>query len=707
MSNTKKKRKPAPKKFLKRMQKKLIFMFLIITLMMVGLIGRLMYIEYTSGSKYEKIVLAQQEYDSRVIPYQRGDILDTKGSVLATSIDVYNVVLDCYVLSRQEEKVDGTIEALITCFPELSEEEIIQFISENPNSQYKVLLKELSYDTVQPFIQMQNDSENYPNISDDGIWFEKEYQRTYPYNSLAASVIGFVADGNVGTIGLENYYNSTLNGLDGRTYGYLNSDNNYEKTTKAAVDGSTIVSTIDVNIQSVVEEKIAAFNEKYENGFVDGPGSANTAVLVMDPNSGEILAMANYPSFDLNNPRDLSAYYTEEELADMSSEEQMDKLNEIWQNYCVTSTYEPGSTVKPFTVAAGLETGTLTGDETFYCDGSETISGSTIRCVNRSGHGLETIEKALMDSCNDALMQMSYLIGVDNFTEYQSVFGFGNKTGIDLPGEASTQGLLYTADDMTAIDLATNSFGQNFNVTMVQVASAFSSLINGGSYYEPHMIKEIQDADGNLIQKIDPTLLKKTVSEDTSALEKEYLYETVSTGTAKTAKVPGYSMGGKTGTAQKLPRSAGTYLVSFIGYAPQENPEVLIYVIVDEPNAEEQAHSTYAQNIARDILEEILPYMNIYSDESITDAQAVLYSQLKEEDGVTISPQDVLAGKLATTNGTTVEESLGEEDGVDESTAGEATTDETAVDETAEDDTVEENLAEDADLDEGGIFDEE
>ncbi|MFV0464673.1 MAG: peptidoglycan D,D-transpeptidase FtsI family protein [Lachnospiraceae bacterium] len=689
--NASKKRKPTPKKFQKKMQKKLILMFLVITIMMVGLIGRLMYIEYTSGSKYEKIVLAQQEYDSRIIPFQRGDILDTKGSVLATSIDVYNIILDTYVLSRQKDKIDGTITALMTCFPELNESDIRQFIEDYPDSQYRILLKELSYDSIQPFILMQNDIENYPNVSADGIWFEKEYQRTYPYQSLAASVIGFVSDGNVGTIGLENYYDSTLNGLDGRTYGYLNSDNNFEKTTKAAIDGSTIVGTIDVNIQSVVEEKIAAFNERNTDGFVDGDGSKNTGVIVMNPNTGEVLAMANYPFFDLNDPRDLSTFATEEEIAAMSNEEQMDRLNEIWQNYCVTSTFEPGSTVKPFTVAAGLETAALSGGESYYCDGSETISGSQIRCVNRSGHGMETIEQAIMDSCNDALMQMSYSIGVENFSKYQSVFGFGEQTGIDLPGEASTNGLLYSEENMTAIDLATNSFGQNFNVTMIQVASAFSSLINGGYYYEPHLIKEIQDADGNLINKIEPLLLKKTVSESISELEKEYLYATVSEGTAKTAKVPGFSMGGKTGTAQKLPRSAGTYLVSFIGYAPQENPQLVIYVVVDEPNVEEQAHSTYAQNIARDILEEILPYMNIYQDEEITEAQAALYAELKAETGESIQADGTTDTDEASASQTTDETTDGTADG----TAGEdAATDGESADL-------------DAEINEGGIFDEE
>lgn len=622
------------KKFPRRMQKKLIVVFLLITGLLVGMIGRLMYIEYTSGDKYEKIVLSQQEYDSRIIPYQRGDIVDAKGTVLATSVDVYNVIFDCKVLNQQEKDIiDGTISALTTCFTDLKAEELYKKLEDYPTSQYVVLAKKLSYDVIQPYIDMQSDSKKYPNINKDAVWFEKEYERIYPYSSLASSLIGFVASGNVGTIGLENYYNSTLNGINGREYGYLNSDNNFEKTIKDAKDGNTIVSTIDINIQSVVEEKIAQFNEEHKDGYVTGDGSLHTAVLVMNPQNGEVLAMANYPTFDLNNPRDFSAYFTEEQLEGLNDDEKMDLLNKLWENFCVTYTYEPGSTVKPFTVASGLETGTLTGNETYNCDGVENINGSEVHCVSRSGHGIETVEKALMDSCNDALMQMSYSIGVDNFTNYQHIFGFGQKTNIDLPGEARTEGLLFSPEKMKTIDLATNSFGQNFNCTMIQLASAFSSLINGGKYYQPHVVKKILDTEGNTIENINSTLLKETVSEDTSKQIKSYLYSVVSEGTGNTAKVDGYSMGGKTGTAQKQPRAAKTYLVSFIGYVPQENPQLLIYAIVDEPNVEEQAHSTYAQEIVKNILTEILPYMNIFPDEEQTKPEDVTGKDGQSETG--------------------------------------------------------------------------
>lgn len=608
------------------MQKKLLIMFGIVALMMIGLIGRLMYIEHTSGEKYEKIVLSQQEYDSQIVPYQRGDIVDTKGTVLATSIAVYNVILDCSVLTSDEKYIDPTIQALVQCFPELTAEQLYAYVKEQPDSRYIILKKKASYEEIQPFVELQEavdqkDNKINPNIK--GVWFEKEYQRQYPYGPLASAVIGFTAAGNVGVNGLENSYNSLLNGIDGREYGYLNADNNFEKTIKSAVNGNNIVSTIDINIQSIVEQKIAEFNAAYSNGFREGEGGAtHIGVVVMDPNNGDVLAMANYPNYDLSNPRDLSAYYTPEELEAMDENAKMDALNKLWQNFCVTYTYEPGSTAKPFTMAAGLETGTLLGGENYMCDGYEMVGGHRVNCVNRQGHGMETLEQALMNSCNDALMQMSYSIGAENFTEYQQIFGFGQKTNIDLPGETRTDSLIYTKEDMTPIDLATNSFGQNFNTTMIQLATAFCSVVNGGDLYQPRLVKKITDENGNTIQDISPTLLRQTISKQTSDTLKQFMYATVTGGTAKTAKVDGYSMGGKTGTAQKAGRDGVNYLVSFIGFAPVENPELVIYCVVDEPNVQEQWHSTFAQNITREILEEVLPYMNIYRDEETTGIHA-------------------------------------------------------------------------------------
>lgn len=616
---------PLKVRFPRHMKKKVIVAFSLVALMLLGLCGRLMYISYTSGEKYEKIVLSQQQYDSQTIPYQRGDIVDSKGTVLATSIAVYNVILDCSILNSDEKYLEPTIDALSECFSDyVTREQLYAYARERADSKYIILAKKLSYDTIQKFVEIQEATDEKgkkinPYIK--GVWFEKEYQRQYPYGTLASSVIGFTAAGNVGVNGLESYYNSTLNGVDGREYGYLNSDSDFEKTIKEAVDGYTLVTTLDATIQTVVEKKIAEFNEVYKNNYRAGEeGAKHIAVMVMDPNNGDILAMANYPNYDLNNPRDLSAYYSESEIEAMTTEEKLEKLNELWQNFCVYYTYEPGSTAKAFTIAAGLETGTVTVNDVYNCDGYEMISGysSPIRCVKRSGHGPQTLKEALMNSCNDALMQMSYRIGVENFTRYQQIFGFGQKTNIDLPGEGRTDSLIYTVDSMKKIDLATNSFGQNYNCTMIQMASAFSSVINGGYLYQPRVVKAIADENGGTVKEMTPTLLRETVSKETSDVLKDYLYATVSSGTGKTAKVDGYSLGGKTGTAQKIPRGNGNYLVSFIGFAPVEDPQLVIYCIVDEPNVESQPHSTFAQNIVREILEEILPYMNIYPDEETT-----------------------------------------------------------------------------------------
>lgn len=632
-------------KITRKMQKKLMVLYAVIALLLVGLIGRLMYIEYTSGRRYQKKVLSQQRYDSTTIPFQRGNITDCRGTILATSVDVYNVILDCRVLLSSEEDVEPTIRALMSCFPELDEAQVRQILAEKPKSQYNVLAKRLPYEEIAAFEELKEAvaEDDELDYKINGVWFEKEYIREYPYGSLASAVVGFTASGDYGMNGVEHSYNSILNGTNGRQYGYLNSDSNFEKTVVAPENGDNIALTIDANIQQIVEDKMIAFQEEHRDEARPGAGSLHTGVVVMDPNNAEVLAMANYPNYDCSNPRDLSAYYTQEELDAMDEEQTLDALNQLWTNFCITYTYEPGSTVKLFTVASGLETGTLTPDMTFECDGGEQVADHHIACNNSKGHGHETMEATIKNSCNDALMQMSYVIGAENFSKYQKIFGFGTKTNIDLPGEARTDTLLYGADELTPINLATNSFGQNYNVTMIQVAAAYCSIINGGNYYQPHVVKKITDENGNTIQEEKGTLLKQTISSATSDLLKQYLYATVSeSGSGQYAKVAGYSMGGKTGTAQKQPRGNGNYLVSFVGYVPADDPQVLIYVVVDEPNVEDQPHSTYAQGIAKEILEEILPYMNIFPDEDIT-AEDVHDPQTAPADGTDDVPESVPA----------------------------------------------------------------
>ncbi|MCD8324914.1 MAG: penicillin-binding protein 2 [Clostridiales bacterium] len=617
------------------MKKKLMLLFVIVIACLAAMVGRLAYIEVVSGEKYEKIVLSNQEYSSTTIPYRRGDIVDRKGTVLATSTDVYNVILDCSVITAKDEYLEPTIAALSACFEEdellLTLEEIRTYVAEHPDKQYYKIASQLPYSEIEAFEALQEE-----NSDIKGIWFEKEYIREYPYGSLASALIGYTASGNLGLGGIEDSYNDVLNGTDGRQYGYLNSDSDYEVSIRDAVNGETVVSTIDANLQSIVEDKLQEFYDALTDNAEAGGGASHIAAIMMDPDTGEVLAMANYPNYDysLTSEENLALFYTEEEISSMDDDALTDALDELKQNYCITYTYEPGSTAKPFTIACGLDTGTLTEDMTFYCDGAEEISGYTIHCVNRNGHGIETISEALENSCNDALMQMSYKIGAANFANYQQLFNFGLKTNIDLPGETRTSSLIYTEDTLTTINLATNSFGQNFNVTMIQLAAAYSSLVNGGSYYLPHVVAELTDEDGNTVESIEPTLLKKTVSEETADTLIQYLAAVVEEGTGSTAKVDGYSMCGKTGTAQKYvldedgnatsTRADGKYLVSFIGSVPAEDPEVVIYVVVDEPNVTDQAHSSYAQNVAREILKEALPYLNIYPDQEETGVNADL-----------------------------------------------------------------------------------
>lgn len=605
---TKKVKKLLRKKFPKFMQKKLVILYVGIILAFAGLVVRITYINAASGEEYTKIVLDQQQYDSRTIPYKRGDIVDRNGTKLATSERVYNVVLDVKAMLDDEDYVEPTKQVLKDCFG-IEEETVDNLIENNPDSRYSVLLKGIDYETAQKFNAIDEDDENYPNVR--GIWLEDDYQRTYPYSTLASDVIGFTVDGNVGNGGIEGYYNSTLNGTDGREYGYLDSGSSVERTVKEPVNGKTVVSTIDLQVQSVVEKYIQQFNDERKNNATPGEGSKNTAVMVMNPQNGEILAEASYPNYDLNNPRDLTKYYTQEQLDAMSDQEKLDALNNLWKNFCVTDTYEPGSTIKPFTVAAALETGALTGEETFYCGGSLHIGDYDIHCINRDGHGTLTVKGAIENSCNVALMQIGEMIGAVDFTKYQHIFGFGEMTGIDLPGEAETSGLLYTADNMDETSLATNAFGQNFNVTMTQMMAGFCSLINGGYYYEPHIVKRIQDENGNVIENVDPVLVKRTVSEETSTLVKDYMRGVVLEGSGQPADIAGYEVGGKTGTAEKLPRSEGKNLVSFIAYAPQENPEIAVYVVIDEPNEYDQAQSSLAVQMASDIMKEIFPYLGI------------------------------------------------------------------------------------------------
>lgn len=621
------------RKFSKIMQKKLVLLFSLVVLAFAILIGRIIQINAMNGEKYTKVVLDQQQYDSRVIPFRRGDIVDRNGTKLATSERVYNVILDVKAMLEKDEYQEPTIKVLKDCFG-IAEEDVEELVESSPESRYNILLKGVDYNTAKEFEAIDEDEEKHPNVK--GIWLEEDYVRKYPYNSLASDVIGFSNADDVGTIGLEASYNAILNGVDGREYGYLEEGALLERTIKEAENGNTIVSTIDAELQKIVEKHILEFNEAYKDNAEKGNGSLNTAVIIADPQSGEILAQASYPNFDLNKPRDISAYYTEKELKKMKEEEKVEILNNLWRDFCVSDSYEPGSTAKPFTVAAGLETGKIRGNEVYTCGGSLVVAEDTepINCHYTAGHGTQTIAQSIANSCNVAMMEMIKVIGAEDFYRYQSIFGFGAQTGIDLPGEA--EGILQDPELVGPVDLATNSFGQNFNVTMEQMVAGMSALINGGNYYEPHVVKQIQDENGNVIETKESVLKKRVISEQTSTMLKQYMKTVMEgTGTGASAAVEGYDIGGKTGTAEKYPRNSGKHLLSFIGYAPQDEPEVLIYVVIDEPNTESQEDSSLVLNLARSIMEEAFPYMNI----STIDGQSVVAPEQPEEDQQEVEPQ--------------------------------------------------------------------
>jgi stage V sporulation protein D (sporulation-specific penicillin-binding protein) len=624
------------RKFSKIMQKKLVLLFSLVVLAFAILIGRIIQINAMNGEKYTKVVLDQQQYDSRVIPFRRGDIVDRNGTKLATSERVYNVILDVKAMLEKDEYQEPTIKVLKDCFG-IAEKDVEELVESSPESRYNILLKGVDYNTAKEFEAIDEDEEKHPNVK--GIWLEEDYVRKYPYNSLASDVIGFSNADDVGTIGLEASYNAILNGVDGKEYGYLEEGALLERTIKEAENGNTIVSTIDAELQKIVEKHILEFNEAYKDNAEKGNGSLNTAVIIADPQSGEILAQASYPNFDLNKPRDISAYYTEKELKKMKEEEKVEILNNLWKDFCVSDSYEPGSTAKPFTVAAGLETGKIRGNEVYTCGGSLVVAEDTepINCHYTAGHGTQTIAQSIANSCNVAMMEMIKVIGAEDFYRYQSIFGFGAQTGIDLPGEA--EGILQDPELVGPVDLATNSFGQNFNVTMEQMVAGMSALINGGNYYEPHVVKQIQDENGNVIETKESVLKKRVISEQTSTMLKQYMKTVMEgTGTGASAAVEGYDIGGKTGTAEKYPRNSGKHLLSFIGYAPQDDPEVLIYVVIDEPNTESQEDSSLVLNLARSIMEEAFPYMNI----STIDGQPVVAPEQPdepEEDQQEVEPQ--------------------------------------------------------------------
>lgn len=630
-------RKNAVNKFTIKMQKKLLLLYLIVLAAFIGLSARLIMINRDNGEEYKKQVLSQQEYDSTTIPFKRGAIVDSNGTILAVSNKVYNVILDTKLLMQKEEYLEPTLDALKKCFG-IDTNTVRAYIAEHPTSSYYVMAKRVEYDKMNAFLELQKDTETGGNIK--GVWFEDEYKREYPNGSLACDVIGFTTNDNQGTYGLEEYYNDVLCGTNGREYGYLNNDSNLERTTIAAVDGYNIQTTIDANIQSIVEKYLKEFNEEYKDNYHPGNGAENVGCIIMEVNTGNILAMASYPNYDLNDTRNSAnligmplldadgkkqkgEYVTQEAVDAMDDETMYQHLNALWKNFCIVDSYEPGSVAKPFTVAAAIESGSITGNESYNCEGYLEVGDHKIKCHQTFGDGYISVQQGIERSCNVVLMDVAFATGKETFVKYQHLFGFGLKTNIDLAGEARTASMVYNENTIGPTELATNSFGQGFNATMIQMITGFCSLINGGYYYEPHIVGKITTAEGATIDNIEPRVLKQTVSQSTSETIKEFCNTVVTgeKGTGKTARPAGYMIGGKTGTAETLPRKNGEYVVSFMGYAPADDPQIAIYVVVDRPNVPYQDDAKHATRIVRKVLTEVLPYLNIFMTEELSDTE--------------------------------------------------------------------------------------
>ncbi len=638
------------KKFLSH---KLALLFIAIVLALCALITYMTQIAVTKNDEYTKKSMTQMDYQSSTIIAKSGDIMDRNMTPVALSERVYILILDPKVItettqtSGKEGSMEATIQALVQYFG-LDADDLRKTIQENASRSYlryqtngsKTVLSDEQVTAFNEAKDAYNDlsSEERKQNPDDksiitGVWFETEYRRSYPFNDLESKVIGFTTqDTTQGLWGLELTYNDVLRGTNGRSFGHVNEENTLSRETIPAQDGYSLVTTLDMNMSRIISNVVEEWSEEV--------GGKSISVLAMNPQNGEILSMYDSTNYNLNDPTDLSMIYTEEQLqspetipimqdfyttdeqkatlASMTYEEKILNLRQLtWRNFSISNTFEPGSTAKPLTVAAAMEEGTVVPSDSFECTGALQVADNLIKCHNYAigGCGIINLEGALANSCNVALMEIGEELGRQEFYRYQKLFNLGEKTGIDLPGEAS--GLLFTEDQLNITELATSSFGQGYNSTMIQIASATCSLLNGGYYYKPYVVKQVLDSEGRVVKETEPEIVRETVSEETSDFMKDAFFLTVEEGTGGGTKISGYHIGGKTGTAEKLPRGNGKYLVSIITAVPIEEPELLLYVVIDEPNVENQADSEPAQRLAGRILEQLLPYAGIYSDDDV------------------------------------------------------------------------------------------
>lgn len=583
---------------------KLFFLLFIFLLMLSVYMFKVVNYKVVHGEEYEMMAKNQQinRYDAVITP-NRGSILDRNEQVLAISTAIYNVVLEPLVLSAHTESNQNlTITTLCQYFPELSEAELRRYITENPETgqinlpnNWKYLIKGISR-------ELKEELESF-NLK--GVYFEQVAKRSYPLNSTACHLIGFIRGDS--SWGIEKNYNDYMKGVSGRSFIMYESNRDISYQEYDAQDGNTIITTIDYNIQQFAEEIVKDTYDKWP--------AQSIMAIVMNPNTGEIIAMADEQQFDLNNPsvypRTLEDEVFAEMWGEMDSSIQFDYLNRMWGNFAISSTFEPGSTFKPAVVAAALEEGIIKPDDTFYCEGGVTIYDTFIACHVSSGHGVLNIEQILAQSCNPGMVQISERLGAEKMYEYQKTFSFGELTGIDLPAEVSASNLIHSVSSLLPVELATTSIGQTFNATAIQNMVAFASLINGGNILEPYVVSKIVDQRGNMIYEKRTDPIRRSVSTAVSDYIREALKATVEVGTGRTIAIPGYSIGSKTGTAEQGDRARNDlWTFSHMTYFPVENPQYLIFTVIHLPDNYSQGTQSTAP-MTKALLEKIIDYKNI------------------------------------------------------------------------------------------------
>lgn len=562
-------------------RKKVMIVFVAVFFIMMFLIGRLVYLmifcsEYY-GNKAEN--LHERERD---IKAARGKLLDANGTVLATNKSVCTIS----VIHNQMEEPEKVIEMLVRelGIPEETARKRVEKVSSI--ERVKTNVAKETGDAIRAY-----------GLS--GVKVDEDYKRYYPYGTLASKVLGFTGADNQGILGLEVKYDEYLQGTNGKILTLTDARGieieNAGESRLEPVNGYDLCLSLDRNIQMYCEQAAKKVCTK--------KSADSVSVIVMNPQNGELMAMVNYPEFDLNDPFTLVGDTGES----VSAEEKQNLLNKMWRNQCISDTYEPGSTFKIITAAAALEEGVVKLDDAFFCPGYKIVEDRRIRCARTTGHGAETFETGIMNSCNPVFMELGERLGAENFAGYFKQFGLLSKTNIDLPGEAGT--IMHKTENIGPVELATISFGQSFQITPIQLVTTVSSIINGGTRVTPHFGVSVQDADGNTVKTFSYETHENICTAETSETMRYLLEKVVSEGTGKNAKIEGFSIGGKTATSQTLPRSDHKYISSFLGFAPADDPQVLVLVVINDPQGIYYG-GTIAAPVAKEIFENILPYLD-------------------------------------------------------------------------------------------------